>query len=189
MCTIDWAAQDKLATLIMVHLDEKACVFPLPIADIRGVLKGHHKPDSPCSLLFSAHSSCDPVTKLHYFRSLVMAPWYLNGTRPEIIEEDGSFESVDRHLCAMVEAAVFIQGSDSTSYLAERIRRLRKRSTVTELASSAHVAWLEAERENSLKIIRAMNVENEISKKLATASTTPSRQLDHRHRMDFRSGK
>ena len=168
-CALDWVMQDSASTVVHVRIGDSFCGRPPPLDGLIALLREHHEPGKPCHLIYSAHESCGELTT-RYFTSLIRAQWKLNTTRysassgsarstwasnPVIEPGDATWSDVDRHLCAMANAKVFVQGSGGFSYLAERVRSLRGRFTLKSLVGqeSKQTAWLEAERESSGQIL------------------------------------
>lgn len=78
------------------------------------------------------------------------------------IEEGVGWKDVDKHLCYMAGADLFIEGAGGFSYLAERVRERRGKLTVKELVRSP-IVWLQADLEHEQKLRKKAVKENALA--------------------------
>lgn len=100
------------------------------------------------TLTLSCAGGCENETSL-FLRDLQRLIESFEGQA--VIEEGVGWKDVDRHLCSMVDAHLFIQGAGGFSYLAERVRARRGEVTVTELVRYP-IVWLQADLELAHKL-------------------------------------
>lgn len=137
-------SKSTFATVVHVRVGITFCEPP-KIENLVKELREHALADSPVAIIFSMHEGCGAL-HAQYAASLVQAPWGLNGTKPILQSTNhDDWREVDTHLCSMVGALVFIQGEGGISYLAERTRARRGKTTISGLVERP-LHWLEAKK-------------------------------------------
>ena len=98
---------------------------------------------SPCTVVYSAHGGCLNATSAYVTQLMELlgnnsSSSSSSGARC-VLEEGVGWRAADKHLCAMVNARNFVQGSGGFSYLAERVRarRSRQQSDLNQAGGSA----------------------------------------------------
>jgi hypothetical protein len=101
-------------------------------------------------LVYALHGGCNGQSMSYLANITQCLGSRENEGKATTMEQGQTSHDADRHFCAMINAAVFIEGNGGFSYLAERVRKWRGLQTVSNLRTeSRYTSWLDAEKESA----------------------------------------
>jgi len=139
----------RFATVVHLRLGDSFCATtvyaatalrPPPVAEVVSAVSAMHVGGEPCTIVYSSHGGCENETRAYVTATVA-------GLGGDVSLEEGvGWRDADRHLCAMANARLFVQGAGGFSYLAGRVRARRGLRTDDSLVRTPMV-WLDARLE------------------------------------------